>query len=143
MCFIFKSLVKYLSGGRIRITSRARFTSVASRLFTDGRNRDLSFSLASAGCNRVDIGPPRKSPASTRVLFGLLHLAVLFHHFVIPLCHPYATLIYQTRGWRRENSHSIYPIAKQIQLYAQIIITLYNIASIQRFRYFDQLILHR
>lgn len=70
-CFIFKSLIKYLSAGRIKITSRARFTSVASRLFADGRNRDLSFSLASAGCNRVDIGPPRKSPASTRVLFGL------------------------------------------------------------------------
>lgn len=70
-CFIFKSLIKYFSGGRIKITSRARFTSVASRLFADDCNRDLSFSLASAGCNRVDIGPPRKSPASTRVLFGL------------------------------------------------------------------------
>lgn len=101
--------------------SREIYESSSSRLFADGRNRDLSFSLASAGCDRVDIGSPRKSPASTRVPFGLLHLAVLFHYFVIPFGHPfrYPNL---SNSRMAEKNLAILPILRDKFNYAQIIV---------------------
>lgn len=98
--------MKYLSGERVRITSRARFTSVTSRLFADGRNRDLSFSLASVGYERIDIGPRGKAQHPfERYSLSYTSLCTLPPLCRTPVRYPFATPICQTQGWR-ENSYS-------------------------------------